>query len=67
MFKVFSTMKTKFNLHERNNDGGSTESDGGLEIFSQLGKRLRCDNPFNLDSTEFELAHFYILKNFSSK
>ena len=57
-------MEKKFILHERNYDGGSIESDGGLIKFSQPEKSLMGDKPVNLDSSEFELAHFYILKNY---
>lgn len=42
--RYLHTMETKFNRHERNYDGGSIESNGGLEIFSQPGKSLRGEN-----------------------
>ena len=59
----FDTMETKLNFHERNYDGGSNESDGGLETFSQLENSLTGEKPFNHDSREIEIANFYILKN----
>ncbi|XP_060182268.1 uncharacterized protein LOC132611929 [Lycium barbarum] len=57
-------METKFNRNEWNYDGGAIESDGGLAGFSQPGKFLgSVDTAGVLDSSEFEQAHFYILKN----
>ncbi|XP_075108995.1 uncharacterized protein LOC107778742 isoform X3 [Nicotiana tabacum] len=56
-------METKFNLLERNYDGGVIESDGGLTIFSQPGKELRDGKLDKLNPHELEKAHIYILKN----
>ncbi|KAH0667872.1 hypothetical protein KY285_029078 [Solanum tuberosum] len=54
-------METKFNLLERNYDGGAIESDGGLMIFCQPGKALKGGKPHLLDLKEMEQAHIYIL------
>nr|XP_016454527.1 PREDICTED: uncharacterized protein LOC107778742 [Nicotiana tabacum] len=61
--RYLHTMETKFNLLERNYDGGVIESDGGLTIFSQPGKELRDGKLDKLNPHELEKAHIYILKN----
>ncbi|WMV42845.1 hypothetical protein MTR67_036230 [Solanum verrucosum] len=61
--RYLHTMETKFNLLERNYDGGVIESDGGLMIFCQPGKALKGGKPHLLDLKEMEQAHIYILKN----
>ncbi|KAH0773709.1 hypothetical protein KY290_010846 [Solanum tuberosum] len=61
--KHLHTMDTKFNLLERNYDGGAIESDGGLMIFCLHGKALKGGKPHRLDLKEMEQAHIYILKN----
>ncbi|KAH0724858.1 hypothetical protein KY284_000723 [Solanum tuberosum] len=62
--RYLHTMETKFNLLERNYDGGVIESDGGLMIFYQPGKALKGGKPHLLDLKEMEQAHIYILKNY---
>ncbi|KAH0751289.1 hypothetical protein KY290_030521 [Solanum tuberosum] len=59
--RYLHTMETKFNLLERNYDGGAIESDGGLMIFCQPGKALKGGKPHLLDLKEMEQAHIYIL------
>ncbi|XP_070053613.1 uncharacterized protein [Nicotiana tomentosiformis] len=61
--RYLHTMETKFNRLERNYDGGVIESDGGLAMFYQSERALRCEKIHKLDSNELEQAHFYILKN----
>ncbi|WMV54811.1 hypothetical protein MTR67_048196 [Solanum verrucosum] len=61
--RYLHTVETRFNRTERNYDGDSIESDGGLTIFSQPGKTSNCATPESLESDEFEQPHFYILKN----
>ncbi|KAH0698842.1 hypothetical protein KY284_013057 [Solanum tuberosum] len=61
--RYLHTMETKFNLLERNYDGGAIESDGGLMIFCQLGKALKGGKTQLLNLKELEQAHIYILKN----
>ncbi|XP_015167819.1 uncharacterized protein [Solanum tuberosum] len=61
--RYLHTVETRFNRTERNYDGSSIVSDGGLTIFSQPGKTLNSATPGSLESDEFEQAHFYILKN----
>ncbi|KAH0712739.1 hypothetical protein KY285_004319 [Solanum tuberosum] len=61
--RYLHTMETKFNLLERNYDGGAIESDGGLMIFCQPGKALKGGKTQLLDFKKLEQAHIYILKN----
>ncbi|WMV40449.1 hypothetical protein MTR67_033834 [Solanum verrucosum] len=61
--RYLHTMETKFNLLERNYDGGALESDGGLMIFCQPGRALKGGKTQLLNLKELEQAHIYILKN----
>ncbi|WMV09410.1 hypothetical protein MTR67_002795 [Solanum verrucosum] len=54
---------TRFNRPERNYDGGLKQLNGGLSIFSQLGRTLGAKDPCELKAEELEQAHVYILKN----